>query len=112
MIMFYPKNQQELIPKNSSSKFRPSKSENPTKKSKNDENHNEFDKLNINVDDVKNMIENKFVQYDHLADSGSNFKHGHKFKLKSIDIKTNMPSYLSENVEKYKNWFDFDFENI
>mgnify|MGYP001166836267 CR=1 FL=1 len=81
-------------------------------KSKNDENHSEFDKLNINVDDVKNRIENKFVEYDHLADSGSNFKHGHKFKLKSIDIKSNMPIYLAENIEKYKDWFDFDFKNI
>ena len=58
------------------------------------------------------MIEKKFVEYDHLSDSKSIFKHGHKFKLKSIDIKTNMPSYLSENVEKYKNWFDFDFEKF
>ena len=81
-------------------------------KNKNDEHYNEFDKLNINVDDVRKMIEKKFVEYDHLSDSKSIFKHGHKFKLKSIDIKTNMPSYLSENVEKYKDWFDFDFKNI
>ena len=58
------------------------------------------------------MIENKFVEYDHLADSGSNFKHGHKFKLKSIDIKSNMPIYLIENLDNYKDWFDFDFKNI
>ena len=81
-------------------------------KNKNDENHNEFDKLNINVDDVRNMIENKLVEYDHLSDSRSNFKHGHKYKLKSIDIKSNMPTYLTENIEKYKDWFDFDFKNI
>ena len=31
------------------------------------------------------MIENKLVEYDHLSDSRSNFKHGHKYKLKSID---------------------------
>ena len=81
-------------------------------KNKNDENHSEFDKLNINVNDVRSMIENKFVEYDHLSDSRSNFKHGHKFKLKSIDIKSSMPTYLTENIEKYKNWFDFDFKNI
>ena len=81
-------------------------------KNKNDENHSEFDKLNINVDDVRSMIENKFVEYDHLSDSRSNFKHGHKFKLKSIDIKSSMPTYLTENIEKYKDWFDFDFKNI
>ena len=81
-------------------------------KNKNDEHHDEFDKLNIDIDDVRNMIEKKFVEYDHLSDSKSIFKHGHKFKLKSIDIKNNMPSYLSENIEKYKDWFDFDFKNI
>ena len=74
--------------------------------------YHEFDKLNINVNDVRSMIENKFVEYDHLSDSRSSFKHGHKYKLKSIDIKSNMPTYLTENIEKYKDWFDFDFKNI
>ena len=58
------------------------------------------------------MIENKLVEYDHFSVSRSNFKHGHKYKLKSIDIKSNMPTHLTENIEKYKDWFDFDFKNI
>ena len=44
MIMLYPKNKQELIPKNSSSKFWPSNWQNPEKKVENDENSN-FDKF-------------------------------------------------------------------
>ena len=81
-------------------------------KFKNDENYSEFDNLNIKADNVKNMIDNKIVEYDHLSDSNSKFKHKHKFKLSSVDIKSNMPIYLTENLDSYKDWFDFDFKNI
>ena len=81
-------------------------------KIQNDEHHNEFDKLNMNVDYVKNMIENKFIEYDHLSDSKSTSKIGNRFKLKSIDINSNMPTYLKKNIKKYEDWFDFDFKNI
>jgi beta-1,4-mannosyl-glycoprotein beta-1,4-N-acetylglucosaminyltransferase len=81
-------------------------------KIKNDEHHNEFDKLNINIDHIKNMIDNKFIEYDHLSDSTSTSKIGNRFKLKSIDINSNMPIYLKKNVKKYEDWFDFDFKNI
>ena len=81
-------------------------------KFKNDENYSEFDNLNINADNVRNMIDNKIIEYDHLADSNSNFKHKHKFKLRPVDIKSNMPIYLIENLDYYKDWFDFDFKNI
>ena len=53
-------------------------------KIKNDEHHNEFDKLNINIDHIKNMIDNKFIEYDHLSDSTSTSKIGNRFKLKSV----------------------------
>ena len=81
-------------------------------KIKNDEHHNEFDKLDMNVDHVKNMIDNKFIEYDHLSDSKSTSKIGNRFKLKSIDINSNMPTYLKKNIKKYEDWFDFDFEKI
>ncbi len=81
-------------------------------KIKNDEHHNEFDKLDINVDYIKNMIDNKFIEYDHLSDSTSTSKIGNRFKLKSIDINSNMPIYLKKNIKKYEDWFDFDFKNI
>ena len=81
-------------------------------KIKNDEHHNEFDKLDINVDYIKNMIDNKFIEYDHLADSTSTSKIGNRFKLKSIDINLNMPIYLKKNIKKYEEWFDFDFKNF
>ena len=81
-------------------------------KIKNDEHHNEFDKLDMNVDHIKNMIDNKFIEYDHLSDSKSTSKIGNRFKLKSIDINSNMPTYLKKNIKKYEDWFDFDFEKI
>ena len=81
-------------------------------KIKNDEHHNEFDKLDVNIDYIKNMIDNKFIEYDHLSDSKSTSKIGNRFKLKSIDIILNMPTYLKKNIKKYEDWFDFDFKNI
>jgi len=81
-------------------------------KIKNDEHHNEFDKLDVNIDHIKNMIDNKFIEYDHLSDSKSASKIGNRFKLKSIDINSNMPTYLKKNQKKYKDWFDFDFKKI
>ena len=81
-------------------------------KIKNDEHHNEFDKLDMNIDYIKNMIDNKFIEYDHLSDSKSTSKIGNRFKLKSIDINSNMPTYLKKNIKKYEDWFDFDFKNI
>ena len=81
-------------------------------KIKNDEHHNEFDKLDINIDYIKNMIDNKLIEYDHLSDSTSTSKIGNRFKLKSIDINSNMPIYLKKNIKKYEDWFDFDFKNI
>ena len=81
-------------------------------KIKNDEHHNEFDKLDMNINYIKNMIDNKFIEYDHLSDSKSTSKIGNRFKLKSIDINSNMPTYLKKNIKKYEDWFDFDFKNI
>ncbi len=83
------------------------------KKFQNDENHIEFENLNVNIQKIENMVLNKVIEYDHLSDSKSeDDKHGHSFKLKSVDIKSNMPDYLLRNLDKYKDWFDFDFKNI
>ena len=81
-------------------------------KFKNDENFIEFDSLNINVEKLKYMIDNKFIEYNHLADTNSKTKHGNRFNLKTVDIKTYMPKYLIENLSNYKEWFDFNFKNI
>ena len=79
-------------------------------KFKNDENHIEFENLNISINKIKSMIDSKTIEYDHLSDSKSNIKHGHSFKLKSADIDLNMPNYLVKNLDKYKDWFDFDYK--
>ena len=75
-----------------------------------DENHNEYDKLGISLNKIKDMIDRKVIEYDHLAKKNSANKHGHEFKLKSVSIKKNLPNYLVNNVDKFKNWFDFDFK--
>ena len=75
-----------------------------------DENHNEYDKLNIGLNKIKDMIDRKVIEYDHLAKKSSSSKHGHEFKLKPIAIEKNLPDYLVKNVEKFKQWFDFDYK--
>ncbi len=72
-----------------------------------DENHDEYDKLGINLDKIKSMIERKVIEYDHLAKKNSPDKHGHEFKLKTVNIEKNLPEYLVANKDKFKKWFDF-----
>ena len=75
-----------------------------------DENHNEYDKLDIGLNKIKDMIDRKVIEYDHLAKKSSANKHGHEFKLKPVQIEKNLPDYLVTNVDKFKKWFDFDFK--
>ena len=74
-----------------------------------DENHDEYDRLDINLEKIRDMIDKKIIEYDHLAEKSSDLKHGNSFKLKTLKIENNMPEYLILNKEKFKKWFDFDF---
>ena len=53
------------------------------------------------------FIERKVIEYDHLAKKNSSEKHGHEFKLKTVNIEKNLPEYLVANKDKFKKWFDF-----
>ena len=46
------------------------------------------------------------IEYDHKAKS-TGYKFGSEFKLKTLPI-DQMPIFLKKNVDKYKDWFDFD----
>ncbi len=74
----------------------------------NDEHHDEFELTDINLDDVKNMIQNRYIPYDHKVDKKDlNSKWGKNVKvpLTKIDSKY-LPKYLIENKDKYFKWFD------
>ena len=70
----------------------------------NDEHHDEFQKTNINIADIEDMVKRKIIKYDHLANSSEN-KYDNEFKLKKIEMNL-MPKYIQENKDKYKNWID------
>ena len=67
--------------------------------------HNEFELSNTSIDDLKNQIENKIVNYNHLADKTAQNKYDFNYKLKSLDA-SQLPQYLQSNKVKYKEWFD------
>ena len=66
--------------------------------------HYEFEKSGLKVDDIKKMINEKRVLYDHNIDQ-KGYKWSGKVKLKRLDINL-LPNYLSLNLSKYKEWLD------
>lgn len=77
-------------------------------KHKNDEHHDEFELTGIKLDDVKNMIQNRYIPYDHRADKKDlNSKWGKNIKVPLVKIDNKfLPKYLIENKDKYLKWFD------
>jgi len=67
--------------------------------------HQEFEYSGLKLSDIKNMVKNKLVLYDHKKDQ-KNYKWEGTKKLKKISL-SEMPTYLRENYKKYINWLDF-----
>ena len=72
--------------------------------------HVDYEQSNLNIGDLKKIIKEKRVMYDHSMD-----KKGNKWlageKLKTLNIKE-MPEYIISNLEKYKAWLDLEIEQI
>ena len=77
------------------------------KKYLNDEMHSEFELNDSNLKEIKNKIENKFINYDHLTDtkSSNEKKQNNRFDLTKVDLDV-LPNYIKDNLEKYKSWID------
>ena len=67
--------------------------------------HDEFEKLNITIESLKDKINKKEVFYNHFADKEIKNKWTDSYKLKKID-NSFLPKYLNENHEKFNEWFD------
>ena len=67
--------------------------------------HDEFEKLNITIESLKDKINKKEVFYNHFADKEIKNKWSDSYKLKKID-NSFLPKYLNENHEKFNEWFD------
>lgn len=74
------------------------------KKYLNDENHAEYESLNNKLDNIKENLKNRVVNYDHNAKKNSNSRF-RPTKLKKINLDI-LPSYIKNNISKYKDWLD------
>ena len=66
--------------------------------------HYEFEQSGLKINDIKKLIDEKRVMYDHNVD-----QRGYKWSGKSILKKINLgqlPMYISKNEIKFKEWLD------
>ncbi len=68
--------------------------------------HNEFDDSGVTIKDIQACIDNRIVNYNHLADMTEKNKYNANYKLNLVDEKK-LPNYLLKHKEKYKDWFDY-----
>ena len=73
-------------------------------KLKNFAHHFEYEESGLNINDLKRMIEQKKVVYDHAVDQ-KGFKWSGNFKLQKIE-KSLLPSYVVNNEEIFNKWLD------
>ena len=66
--------------------------------------HYEFEESGLKIEDLKKLISEKRVMYDHNVDQKS-YKWSGKSILKRVDNEK-LPSHLIDNLEKYKDWLD------
>ena len=66
--------------------------------------HYEYEESGLKLDDIKKLILEKRVMYDHTVDQ-KGYKWSGKSILKKIDINF-LPEYISSNLEKYTDWLD------
>ena len=66
--------------------------------------HYEFEESGLKIHDLKKLMAEKRVMYDHNIDQ-KGYKWSGKSKLKKINNNL-LPNYISLNLDKYHNWLD------
>ena len=66
--------------------------------------HYEYEESGLQLDDIKKLIKEKRVMYDHNVDQ-KGYKWSGKSILKKIDVRF-LPKHISSNMNKYSNWLD------
>ena len=66
--------------------------------------HYEFEESGLKINDLKKLISEKRVMYDHTVDQ-KGYKWSGKSILKKVDL-NHLPYYISLNQSKYKDWLD------
>ena len=67
--------------------------------------HYEFEQSGIDSKDLKKLISEKRIMYDHNLGQESKSKWGGKSKLEKISA-SQLPDYINLNINKYKDWLD------
>jgi len=68
--------------------------------------HNEFDASGVTTKDIQKCIDNRVVNYNHQADKSEDNKYNANYKLQLVGDEI-LPNYLTNNKDKYKDWFDY-----
>ena len=68
------------------------------------EHHDEYRASNKNPTRIKDLIDRRVIDHDHIADS-KNSKYGNEFKLKVISM-DELPEYIKINGKKYEQFLD------
>jgi len=66
--------------------------------------HHEFEKSGLKTNDLKKLIREKRVMYDHNVDQRG-YKWSGKSILKKISLNL-LPVYIQNNIEKFSDWLD------
>ena len=66
--------------------------------------HYEYEESGLKINDLKKLISEKRVMYDHNVDQ-KGYKWSGKSILKNLDTSL-LPDYILSNLDKYKNWLD------
>jgi beta-1,4-mannosyl-glycoprotein beta-1,4-N-acetylglucosaminyltransferase len=66
--------------------------------------HLEYEYSGLKLNDMEKMVSEKKILYDHRAKQEEE-KYTGSQSLKKIN-KTNLPTYITENIDKYKEWLD------
>ena len=67
--------------------------------------HVDFKESKLNLNDIKKMVIDKKILYNHFADQRKSDKWDNPAVLKSIEL-SSLPEYIIQNKEKYKDWLD------
>ena len=66
--------------------------------------HQDFEYSGLNLSDIKKMVADKKILYDHCSDQ-RDYKWTGSKTLKKVDL-SQLPDYIRENYKKYNNWLD------
>jgi len=72
----------------------------------NSEDHQEFKDAKQSIQEIENLMKNKVINYDHKVKKNE-YKFAKEFKLQTVSL-DDLPEYIKNNKDKFKDWIDID----